>query len=263
MSYHITSNQNPLVKEINRLWKKSARDESGLFLIEGYRELSRALLKGVRLKTLLICPELFLGSNEEQLIAQVDKKQVITCASSLYQKLSYRDRPDGLLAIAHQKRMTFAELAPKGIFVIAEAIEKPGNLGTILRTADGVGVAGVIVVDRCTDIFNPNVVRASVGTCFTVPIVESSLDEALLFLTQHKIALIAATPHATKKYTEVDFSGSVAIALGTEQYGLSQRLLEASTMKVGIPMCGVADSLNVATSASILLYHALTYSRLN
>lgn len=256
----ITSSQNPNVKEVNKLWKKNFRDESGLFLIEGYRELSRALLKGVEIKTLFICEELFLGSHEGELIAQVDRGSVLPCLPSLYKKFSYRDRPDGLLAIAYQKKMKLEELSkePKALFILAEAIEKPGNLGTILRTADAVGADGVIIVDRCTDLFNPNVVRASVGTCFTVPIVESSLEEALLFLAERKIAIVASTPHASMNYTEADLSGGVAIALGTEQYGLSERLLEASTLRVRIPMCGVADSLNVAMAASVLLYEALS-----
>jgi TrmH family RNA methyltransferase len=247
------------VKEANKLWKKSARDESGLFLIEGYRELSRAIGSGIKIKTLFICEELFLGSHEGELIAQVDKGKRVHCIASLFKKLSYRDRPDGLLAIAHQKKMQLSELPhkEKELFIIAEAIEKPGNLGTILRTADGVGASAVLVVDRCTDIFNPNVVRASVGTCFTVPVVECTLDEALLFLKKREVTLIAATPHATKNYTEMDLAGSIAIALGTEQYGLSQAILEASDIQVCIPMRGVADSLNVAMAATILLYEAL------
>ena len=146
-------------------------------------------------------------------------------------------------------------------FLIAESIEKPGNLGTILRSCDAVGVDGVIVCDRCTDIYNPNVVRASVGTLFTVPVIEASREETLAWLKQHGVQILSSTPSTNLEYTEADLSGSIAIVVGTEQLGLSDTWLDAADLKVRIPMMGVADSLNVATATTLLLYEVLRQRR--
>ena len=188
---------------------------------------------------------------------------LIKCSRPVFAKIAYRDRPDGLLAIAPQKRASFLDLekslnSPRApLFVIAEAIEKPGNLGTILRSSDAVGADGLIVCDRCTDLFNPNVVRASVGTLFTLPVLEESSDATLAWLKKHKVTILAATPHACATFTQVDLSGPVAIAVGTEQLGLSQKWMEQATLQVRIPMHGVADSLNVAMATTLMLYEAL------
>lgn len=264
-SFDITSLQNPRVKEILSLRERSYRDRSQQFLIEGYRELLRALEGGQPINTLYTCPELFLGSNEPALIkkAQSQGAKVITCSQKVFQKISYRDRPDGLLAIAPQKPKHLNDLIPlineenPPMFVVAEAIEKPGNLGTILRSTDAVGADGLIVCDRCTDIFNPNVVRASVGTLFTVPVVEATGIETLAWLKKHGISILAATPAAKIRYTDVDLKGPLAIAVGTEQIGLSERWLKEADLQVSIPMCGTADSLNVAMATTLLLYEAL------
>lgn len=262
MSAEITSLQNPKVKKAVKLADRKERNETGLFLIEGYRELQRASASGASIETLFICPQLFLGSNEAALIEQVRQSgaEIIKCNENVFHKLSYRDRPDGLVAIAVQMqrplRDLIAALATKEdpFLIVAEAIEKPGNLGTILRSADAAGVDGVIVCDRCTDIYNPNVVRASVGTLFTIPVVEASSSETMLWLQQRGIKIVAATPAAEKEFTDVDLSGGVAIVVGTEQLGLSEQWMHAADIQVRIPMCGVADSLNVATATTLLLY---------
>jgi RNA methyltransferase, TrmH family len=251
----ISSLQNPGVKEVVRLRERRERDKSDLFLIEGYRELLRAVDGGVVLERLYTCPELFLGSNEGALIGRAGA-EVLECTEAVFRKLSYRDRPDGLLAVAKQRHRKLGELSGS-LFVIAEAIEKPGNLGTILRSSDAVGVDGVIVVDRCTDVHNPNVVRASVGTLFTVPVVEATSGETLAWLCERKIRTLAATPAAEASYTEVDMTGPLAIVVGTEQLGLSDKWMEGADLKVRIPMRGVADSLNVAMATTVLLYEAL------
>lgn len=252
----MTSAQNAKVKLAKKLWKRRERENSQLFLIEGYRELSRA--KNIEIEALFICPELFLGSNEEQLIASIDAP-LYECYESLFRSLSYRDRPDGLLAIAKQKHLTLDDLplSKRPFFVIAEAIEKPGNLGTILRSSDACGVDGVIVCDRCTDIHNPNVVRASVGTLFTQPVVEATTDEIFAWLKKNNIAIVSATPMADTLYTDVDLTGGIAIVVGTEQYGLTDRWMDEADLQVNIPMNGVADSLNVAMATTLLLYEAL------
>ena len=141
--------------------------------------------------------------------------------------------------------------------VVAEGIEKPGNLGTILRSCDAAGVDALILCDACTDVFNPNVVRASVGTLFTVPIFEATTPEAIAWLKKRGVSLLAATPHATEVYTEVDVTGPVALAVGTEQLGLSEAWMKQSELQVRIPMLGVADSLNVATATTLLLYEVV------
>ena len=265
MHEEITSLQNPKVKKAVKLADRKERNETGLFLIEGYRELKRASDSGVSIQTLFICPKFFLGTNEDALIEQVRKSgaEVILCSEQVFQKLSYRDRPDGLVSIAVQMqrplRDLIAVLASKKdpFLIIAEAIEKPGNLGTILRSADAAGVDGVIVCDRCTDIYNPNVVRASVGTLFTIPVVEASSPDTLLWLQERKIKIAAATPSAKEEFTDAELTGAVAIAVGTEQLGLSELWMRVADIKVRIPMHGVADSLNVATATTLLLYEVV------
>lgn len=262
---HLSSLQNPKIKQVLGLRNKSERDDTGLFLIEGYRELLRAVDAGQPVDSLFICPELFLGTNENALIDRVRAKgaKLFTATEKVFHKISYRDRPDGLLAIAPKKSLSLSDLErlPKKratpFYIVAESIEKPGNLGTILRSSDAVGVDGVIVCDRCTDVHNPNVVRASVGTLFTVPVVEASSDETLQWLKKQGVHILAATPSADKEFTEVDMAVPLAIAVGTEQLGLSEKWMKGADIQVRIPMCGIADSLNVAMATTLLLYEAL------
>lgn len=258
----ISSLQNPKVKEVIHLRERRDRERTGRFLIEGYREILRATEADWTIDQLFICPELFLGTNEPALIQRLkeQKAQIISCTPKVFEKLSYRDRPDGLLAIAPQKKSNLKDLewiftsSSLPFLVVAEAIEKPGNLGTILRSSDAVGVDALIVCDRCTDIYNPNVVRASVGTLFTVPTVEASGEETLAWLKEHGVYILAATPQAEKEFTEIDLNRPVAIAMGTEQLGLSERWMQQADLQVRIPMDGVADSLNVAMATTLLLY---------
>lgn len=258
MYNRLTSAQNPKIKSLLHLREKKERDATGLFLIEGYREIKRAVESGVKFESLFIAPDLFLGTNEQSLIDQVNAP-VFELPDFLFQKISYRDRPDGLVGIAHQMKTKLSDLKKSGpaLYVIAEAIEKPGNLGTILRSSDGVGADGVIICDRCTDIYNPNVVRASVGTLFTLPVVEATGDEVLQWLRNEKIQIVAATPSAEVNFTDAPLSGDVAIVVGTEQLGLTQKWMDSADIRVKIPMEGVADSLNVAMATTLLLYEAL------
>lgn len=261
MSFAITSGQNPRVKAALRLRNRSEREKTGLCIIEGYRELKRAIDAEVVVEQLFFCRELFLGENEQALIDQIHAKgaSVLSTTKQVFTKIAYRDRPEGLLAIAVQKKHTLADFSPSKtpFYILAESIEKPGNLGTILRSADAVGVDGLILCDRCTDLYNPNVVRASTGTLFTIPIADATTDEAKSWLQEKKIPLLAATPSAKTLYTDVDLTKGVAIAVGSEQLGLSQSFLEGSHISVAIPMRGVADSLNVATATTLLLYEVL------
>lgn len=257
----ITSLKNPKIKLAQDLREKRDRDRNQLFLIEGFRELTRALKGGVEIETLFYCPELFLGSNESNILDACPRK--LETSWQVFHKISYRDRPDGLLAIAKIKRKTLKDIPLKKppFLLVAEAIEKPGNLGTLLRSSDAVGIDGVIVVDKCTDIFNPNVVRSSVGTLFTIPVVEATGDETIEFLRKNDIQIVSTTPSATSEYTDVDLTKPIAIVVGTEQLGLSDKWLDQADIKVRIPMLGVADSLNVATATTLMLYEALRQRR--
>lgn len=261
----IESTQNPRLKAILALRDRRDRDETHQFLIEGFREVQRALQCHWILKELLFCPAFFLGSHEEALLklALQQGAQLIECSENAFKKISYRDRPDGILAVAPQRRLGLQDL-PKvsnPLWVVAEAIEKPGNLGTILRSADAVGAHGVILCDPVTDLFNPNVVRASVGTLFHVPVAQVTSEEALQWLKSTGCHIVAATPHAKKSYVDVDLTRPLAIAFGTEQIGLSELWLQQADLPVSLPMMGIADSLNVAMAATVLLYEVLRQRR--
>jgi TrmH family RNA methyltransferase len=265
----ITSLHNPRIKQAIHLREKRERDKTNLFLIEGYRELLRAIDAKWSVETLFFCPSLFLGSNENALMQRAVKQgaPLLQCSEEVFHKLSYRDRPDGLLAIAKQIHLTLNDLDhafannPHPLFIVAEAIEKPGNLGTILRSSDAVGADGLIVCDRCTDIYNPNVVRASIGTLFSVPVVETSSHDAFHWLKEHQVTILAATPSAVSEYTDVDMCKPLAIAVGTEQLGLTELWMKQAEIQVRIPMCGIADSLNVAMATTLLMYEALRQRR--
>ena len=258
----IQSLQNSRVKEVVALRDRRTREETGLFLIEGYREIKRACDAGREIATLFICPELFLGENEGALI-DATGAQIFECSKEVFQKISYRDRPDGLLAVAPQMHLSLSDLklTSSPFLLVAESIEKPGNLGTILRSSDAAGVDCVIVCDKTTDIHNPNVVRSSIGTLFTVPVLEAGGEETLAFLKENNIAIVAATPHAKLEYTQVDLTVPLAIVVGTEQYGLSDAWMNQADISVRIPMCGIADSLNVASATTLLIYEVLRQRR--
>ncbi len=263
----ITSLQNPRVKDLVRLRDRRGREHDQKLLIEGYRELLRALDAGYPVHELYVCPPLFQGVNEPALIerCRVAGAQVFEATESVFAKVAYRERPEGLIGVGPQRHRGLGDLVlptlGPALFLVAEAIEKPGNLGTMLRSADATGVTGLIVCDPCTDIFNPNVVRASTGTLFTVALAEAGPDETIAWLRQRGIRILAATPHAQVCFTDADLTVPVAIVVGTEQYGLSPGWLEACDLPVRIPMLGTADSLNVATATALLLYEAVRQRR--
>jgi len=267
MAAHLTiaSLANPRVKHVVRLRDRNHRDRHQQFIIEGYRELLRALESRYAVEELFICPDFFLGQNEDGLVAlfQAAGTAIIETTPEVFRKMAYRDRPEGLLGVAPQRHCALARLVPgnKPLLLVAEAIEKPGNLGTILRSADATAADGLILCDQCTDLFNPNVVRASTGMLFSVPVAEATSEQALQWLKSLKVAVLAATPHADCGYTDVDMTVPLAIVIGAEQYGLSRQWLDHADIQVKIPMLGKADSLNVATATTLLLYEALRQRR--
>jgi len=258
----ITSLSNPKVKHAVKLRQRSHRDEARQMLVEGYRECKRALDNGYRPDMLFYCEALYLKNLNEPAIVQQCRDlgaELYACSTPVFEKLAYRERPEGLLIVGPQLTRKLADLTlpEHALVVVAEAIEKPGNLGTILRSADAAGVHAVIVCDRCTDIHNPNVVRASTGTLFSVPVVEADSDEALAFLRERGFCILATTPHTDNLHCDVPLTGNVAIAVGTEQYGLTEKWMTAADLRVRIPMLGLADSLNVASATTILLFEAV------
>ncbi len=262
MRTELTSPANPKIKHVVKLRSCSTREETGEMIVEGFRECRRALDNGYRPTAIFHCPELYLkNENEAQLVADAERAgaDVFTCSKTAFVKMAYKERPDGLLMTGPHvaKKLADLELPPNALVIVTESIEKPGNLGTILRSADAAKVAAVIVCDRTTDIHNPNVVRASTGTMFSVPIVEATSDEALAWLKAKGFKILAATPHAEKLHFEVELTGNVAIALGAEQYGLTAKWMDGAELRVRIPMLGLADSLNVSAAATILVYEAV------
>jgi TrmH family RNA methyltransferase len=257
----ITSPTNPRIKSLVRLRTRRERDRSGSFLIEGYRELARALDAGVEIETLYVCPGHFLGTNEPVLIERAESAgaAIIEVAPDPFAKASYRDRPEGLLAVARQfpTGLDGIDLTGNPLLLVAESIEKPGNLGTMLRTADAAAVRGMVVSDPTTDPFNPNVVRASLGTLFTVPLAISDTRAAIASLRAAGVAIVATTPDATTPHFDADLTGPTALVVGSEQYGLTDAWLDAADVMIVIPMPGSVDSLNAAMAAGIVLFEAL------
>ncbi len=257
----ITSLQNPRLKRLIRLRDRRARDEERAFLVEGYREVRRALEKKVGLDELYFSREWFLGENEPALLAAAEAAgaKLFELSKDAFAKVAYRERPDGILAVAPQWRRTLADLrlAANPFVLVVEAIEKPGNLGTILRSADAAGCDAVVVCDPVTDLFNPNVVRASTGVLFSVPCVVEEGERVLAWLREHRMRTVATTPAAKSAYSDSDLRGPLAVVMGSEQYGLSEFWLKNADLSVRIPMAGQADSLNVAMAALITLFEAV------
>ncbi len=258
----ISSFQNSRVKQVVKWRDRPARDSDQIVLIEGYRALTRALAGDYPVREVFVWPDFFQGENEESLLFQLQSRgaKLYLVAPGPFAKMSYRDRPEGLLGLGPQIRHRLADLrVPPGpaFYLLAEQTEKPGNLGTILRSADAVGLDGLILCDSRTDLYNPNVVRASTGSLFTLPIAEAGGIETLSWLRERGIAVIAASPHAQQLYSAVDLTIPLAIAVGAEQFGLSDLWLQAATLSVRLPMFGAADSLNVATATALLLYEVV------
>ena len=256
----LTSLQNPKVKRAFALRDRRERDREGVTILEGYRELTRAHAAGIPIRETFFCREMFVGKNNDALLDTLRDagSAIYECSANVLRKIAYRERPEGLIAIAEMKRKGLDEIPakPDGLYLVAETIEKPGNLGSILRSADAVGATAVIVCNKQTDIFNPNVIRASTGAIFSMPLAETTSEEALAWLRNLGIKTLAATPHTHLYHTDVDMKQGVAIVVGAEQYGLSDYWMNSADLQVLIPMLGKMDSLNVATAATILLYEA-------
>lgn len=249
----ITSSQNPRIKKLLKLKDdKKQRQLDKLMLVEGWDEIELAIRSGHKPETLLIAPGLSMHPIFE------GPFKILTLNTAVFEKLSYRENPDGWLGVFRlpQTSLMDLKLSSEPLLVIAESIEKPGNLGAILRTADAAGVNAVLVCDPRVDPYNPNVVRASRGTLFTVPTIECSNEEALTFLHERNIKVAAATPDANNEFTDQDLRGPLAIAIGTEDLGLTDFWLGQADLKIRIPMLGKVNSLNVSIAAALMVYEA-------
>lgn len=250
----ITSLQNPRIKHIVKLREdKRQRQKDQLILVEGYDELTLALQCGLTPKTLLNAPELATKP------LTFNAPETFTLSRAVFEKISHRENPDGWLGIfpTPQTSIEQVKLSQPALIVIAEAVEKPGNLGAILRTADACNADAVLVCDPRVDIWNPNVIRASRGAVFAMPVIEINSHEAVAWLKSKKMRILAATPSASEIYTAVNMNESIAIAVGTEDTGLSDFWMQEANLKVRIPMLGKVNSLNVSIATALLLYEAV------
>ena len=263
----ITSLQNARVKQVVRLRQRRHRESERLFLIEGYREIQRAVEASVRIHALFTCEQFFSRSDTKDLVRQVaaDVDATVEAVSSaVFAKISVRNGSDGLLAVAPSPAWSLGDMTvpANGLFLVSTATEKPGNLGTILRSADAAGVDGVVVCSAGTDVLNPNVVRASLGTVFSIPVAQADPDSVRLWLKHHAIRIIAAAPDADRLYIEADMTRSCAILLGSEHTGLDIEWMASADDRVRLPAGGHADSINVAMAATVMLFEARRQRRL-
>ena len=257
MAEYITSTQNPKIKNILKLQQKSAeRKKQNLIVIEGLREIKLALQSGMQVKSIYFCRDII---SEEEIIKHFEvTASIFDISHDIYKKLAYRGSSEGIIALGEPKYLTLNELTLRRnpLLIVLESVEKPGNLGAILRTADAAHVDAVIISDPLTDIYNPNVIRSSIGCVFTNRVIACSSEEAISWLRKKGIKTYAASLTATQKYHEKDFTGPSAIVMGTEANGLTGKWLKNTDEQIIIPMSGAIDSLNVSISTAILVFEA-------
>lgn len=261
MQKAIISKHNPLIKQIVLLQEKSReRRKTGLFIIEGTREILLAKKGNYQIKTILFCSEILNNEAFSEVQNSIDNEtEYIEITSEIYKKIAYRSSTEGILAIAFTKDLKLADLqfqVSNPLILIAEAPEKPGNIGALLRTADAAGVDFVIVANPKTDMYNPNIIRSSVGCIFINKIGIGTTSEIISFLKQNKINIYCAALQASVPYHNLDYKKSTAIVVGTEATGLSEEWLKNSTQNIVIPMQGKIDSMNVSVAAGILIFEA-------
>lgn len=259
MAEVISSIQNPRVKNLVRLREGNHRRRQGRFLIEGFREIQRAIRCDWPVETLFFCDDLFKHAESFDLVQDAEQAgiEVVQMSENAFAKSAYRQGPDGLLAVAVQKLRTLEELelSATPLIVVLEAIEKPGNLGAIFRTANAAGAEALILTETVTDPFNPNTVRSAQGAFFDLPFACSDNASVLNFLEKHKVVPVVTSPSADKLLWDTDMKGPTAIVLGSEDDGLSSDWLDNFT-QCKLPMQGITDSLNVASTAAIALFEA-------
>ena len=274
----VTSASNPKFKNLLALQEKSReRRGQGLFVVEGHRELEHCLEGGYKVRTVFVCPELYGSSIHAENLGQLchtedlnpschteglkgpSVSQIIELPEQLYRKAAYRESTEGIIAEVEYKALELSdlELPENPLIVVLESVEKPGNLGAVIRSADAAGASAVLICDPLTDLYNPNLIRASIGAVFTVPTVACNSSEAISFLKERGIQILTAQLQDSSLYYDVDMARGTAIVMGTESTGLSDQWRKAADSHIRIPMLGRLDSLNVSVSAAILLYEAV------
>ncbi|HYH56559.1 MAG TPA: RNA methyltransferase [Anseongella sp.] len=252
----IASLQNPKIKNLRKLREKSSeRQKQQLFVIEGLREITLAQEAGIPFRTVFYCRPV-AGPD---VLNTFDRKLLLEVSPEVFGKIAYRENSDGLIALAEYRPLGLGDLklSANPFLIILEAVEKPGNLGAVLRTADAARADGVIVCDPRTDICNPNVIRSSLGSVFTTPVLAASTEETLDYLGEKGIKSYAAALTAERYYHETDLKGPCAVVMGAESSGLSRKWLEGATAQIKIPMRGKIDSLNVSASCAIIVFEAM------
>lgn len=258
----ITSSANDRLKAVRRLARRS---QSDVFLVEGHRQLRRALEARAVVREVYAAPELYLGSSDDELVARAERRgtRVTVLGESAFRSISGCTRPDGLLAVVERwpTALSTLPILPRPLLLVAQGVERPGNLGTIVRTACTSGATGLVACDVRTGLFHPDTVRGSVGTLFHVPAAECATADALPWLRDHGIGIVVATPEARRPLWEVELAGPVALVVGSERHGVSREWREAADETLSIPMPGASDSLNVAVAAGIVLFEAVRQRR--
>lgn len=255
MTETITSAQNPKIKQLLALQEKSRlRRETGLFVVEGLRELEHCLAAGFEADTVFCCPEILAGRS-----IPGSGHKLFEVSKEVYSKIAYRDGTEGVIAEVKCKDRQLGELQlpAEPLVVVLESVEKPGNLGAVLRSADAAGVDAVIICDPLTDLYNPNLIRASLGGIFTVPCVACTSAEAIAFFKERRIQILTAQLQDSEWYYDTDMKRGTAIVIGTEATGLTQAWRDAADAHIKIPMLGALDSLNASVSAAILMFEAV------
>ena len=259
--HQITSRQNERVKEAAKLHDARQRAKQGRFVIDGVREIGRALDAKIQLDEVFVCPVLCPSPAARSLAERLENSAALIAevTPEVFAKLAFGSRTEGIVAVARipQRNLDALVLPENPLIAVIEGVEKPGNVGALLRSADGAGVDAVILADPETDLFNPNTIRASVGTVFSLRIAIATATDTLARLRQWGLALIAPRPDAEKDYTQIDYRQPTAILLGSESQGLTATWNQPDVIGVQLPMRGIADSLNVSTTAAVLFYEAL------
>lgn len=253
----ITSKTNPQVKNLVKLRNAKERKEQNKIIIEGYREISRAVTCGFQIDTLYICPEIADKGKD------IPSKNVEEVSLDVFDKIAYREGSDGLLALAVPKYAELNSFKPgkDPLIIVLETVEKPGNLGAVMRTADAAGVDAVIIADPRTDIFNPNAIRASIGCIFSVPLFACTSEKCIQWLRQNNIRIYCTYLKTSIDYLEADFRKGSAIVMGTEATGISDIWVQEADQNIIIPMNGIADSLNVSVTTAIVTFEAVRQRR--
>ncbi len=251
----ISSAQNPRIKRLLALQQKPAmRRKEGLTVVEGQRELQHCLDAGFEVETLFRCQSM----NSDTIVADIDASMV-EVTRDVYARIAYRGSTEGIIAIVRPRLLTLDELnlGDKPLLIVLESVEKPGNLGAVLRSADAAAATAVIVCDPLTDLYNPNVIRSSIGAIFTVPCVACDTTSCINFLKRNRIAILTAQLQDSSPYYDTDMTRATALVMGTEATGLTDAWRQAADAHICIPMNGALDSLNVSVSAAILLFEAV------